>query len=491
MQEPYEDEYESAPTEDGVRGSLSAMTVDELRDLADEHGIDISGLKAKPDLVDAITLYPGIATILGMEEPSEAEAPPVEEAPPEEVGGMEPEAEAEEPTDTEESSSPGLTDQLKQAARTKVDFSVLQDFLTETVSRFKERSYDASLVTARDSISKVQEKMEDYIASCWAFAIVSAQRILEPSASNSRAAKQARARLREAEEAFQSGAFRKAGETLNALTEASRNLYEYEMEKARDRVAAQEKALQNIQAMGGDVSAALTMLRRAAEALNDNDRAHYLDLIDEADRLVDDAREGRIAEIKDAVESVESMIGETEAIGADVGQAHQLLEKVKGAVDSDDFVVASDLVSEAEQVVLEIQKSHIDKVSLMQERQVQKVKELITKVKPLIDRARSEGFQANEALQDLKGAAAAVNAGDYVNALIMAKRSQAAVKSFQRQSAAANIEPAPPEGEEGLAPDSGSVVAERACIHCGSENIEIGSKGRARCFDCGKKWKVA
>ncbi len=194
---------------------------------------------------------------------------------------------------------------------------------------------------------------------------------------------------------------------------------------------------------------------------------------------------------------MEAMIQETSSIGADVSKARGLLDKVKDAVGSDDFVAANDLVSEAEQMVLEIQKSHIDRVSEMQDRQVQKVKELIAHIKPLIDKARAEGFQANEAMQDLKGAAAAVNSGDYVNALLMAKKSYQAVKSFKSKIEAETLETSPIGLEEAeelaeLAAEEAELASpeESTCAHCGSSNVQVGSKGKARCRDCGKKFRV-
>ncbi len=489
MQEPYEDDYRAAEIADIVRGELTAMTIDELRAFAQNNKIDISGLKAKADIVDAMAIYPGIATLLGLDAGDTDEEVPAPPTPEEEVEETTPE-------EPEEPSHVALNERLRESLRTRVDFSVLDSFLSETVSKFKERSFDASLQTARDSIYKVDEKVRDYVESCWAFAIASAQKILETSNKSSRAAKEAKSRLQEAADAFQGGSFFKASELLDGLVIAAVELFNYEMEKARDRVASQEKALQNIQAMGGDVSAALTMLRRASEALNENDRASYLDLIGESDALVEKARAGRIEEIKDALDSVEAMIHETEAIGADVSGARDLLEKVKDAVRSDDFIAANDLVSEAEQMVLEIQKSHIDRVSQMKEKQIQKVKELIAHIKPLIDEARSEGFQANEAMQDLKAAAAAVNSGDYVNALLMAKKSYGAVKSFTSQAEAASLENVPVGLEEveeldALAPEEDvERQLEVTCANCGSSNIEIGSRGKSKCLDCGKKFKV-
>lgn len=493
MQESFEGEYGTQEILETVRNSLSRMKVDELRSLAEQHEIDISGLKAKADLVDAIALFPGIARVLGLDgETSETEEAgfefmeEAEEVPPEE------------PEEPEEKFAPiVLSDGVRQALRASIDFSGPEHFLSEAATKFKERSYDAAVQTAKDSVFKIEEKVKDYIEASWAFAIASAQRILETSKKSSKAAKEARKWLNETTDAFKTGSFLRSPETLEKLSAAALNLYSYEMDKARDHVESQVRALEEVRAMGGDITAASTMLKRASTALEDNDRASYLELIEDADALVLKAREARIEEIKEAAESVEAILEEARSIGADVNEAASLLEDVRKAIDSGDFTSAHDLVGRAEQVSLESQKSHMDRVAEMRDRQIEKVKELIAQIKPLIDKARTEGFQPGDALEDLKAAVEHVNADDYVNALIRAKRAYQAVKAFKSQVEAKKLETAPVRTEEtievaGAEPEpEGSVEGSvHTCVHCGSINVDVGSRGRAKCMDCGKKFRV-
>jgi septum formation inhibitor MinC len=495
MQEPFEGGYETQEILEAVRGSLSRMKVDELRSLADEHRIDISGLKAKADLVDAIALYPGIARILGLDQEDikedaaldflEEDEPVVREEP-EEVPSEEPEERAE---------PAALSERVRQALRASVDFSVLEHFLSEAATKFKERSYDAAVHKAKDSVFKIEETVRDYVEASWAFAIASAQRILETSGRTSKAAKEAKRRMDEATEAFKDGSFLRSPEILERLSTAALNLYSYEMEKAKEHVEAQERALEEIQAMGGDVTAASTMLSRAASSLEENDRASYLELIEEADDLVRRSREDRIEEIKEAADSLDAIIEEASSIGADVSEASQLLKEVREAIESADFISANDLVTKAEQVALESQKAHMDRVAQMRDKQIEKVKELIAQIKPLIDKARTEGFDAAGALEDLKAAVEHVNSGDYVNALLMAKRSYNAVKSFKSQVEAKKLQVGRARKEEDIeVPGAESEEAPKGqattCVHCGSTNVEVGFKGRAKCVDCGRKFRA-
>jgi DNA-binding transcriptional regulator YhcF (GntR family) len=494
MQEPYEGEYETQDILEAVKTSLSRMKVNELKSFASEHGIDISGLKAKGDLVDAIALYPGIARILGLDHDGSAEESDfgfLEEA--EEIAQ---EAPPEVPPEPEERAEPtALSERVRQALRASVDFSVLEHFLSEAATKFKERSYDAAVQTAKESVFKIEERVRDYVEASWAFAIASAQRILETSSRTSKAAKEAKKALDEAMEAFKDGTFLRSPELLERLSAAALNLYSYEMDRAREHVEAQRRALEEIQAMGGDITAASTMLNRAAGALEENDRASYLELVEEADALVRKAREDRIEEIKEAADSVEAIIEEARSIGADVSEASKLLKDVRKAIESEDFISANDLISNAEQVALEAQKAHMDRVAQMRDKQIEKVKELIAQIKPLIDKARTEGFQAGEAIEDLKAAVEHVNAGDYVNALLRAKKAYQAVKAFKSQVEAQKLQSAPVKTEEtieiaGTEPEEEPENPSHICVHCGSTNVEVGFKGRARCLACGKRFRI-
>ncbi len=508
MQESFRDEYGAEELAEMVRDRLAKMKAGKLRSFADEHGIDISGLEDKADLVDAITLHPGIARILGLEQEWTEEG--VAESSLEEVeeeAWEEPESEAE---------TQDLTERVEHALKASIDFTVLEHFLSEAATKFGERSYDSAVQTAKDSVLKIEEKVRDYVEAGWAFALASTQHILETSKRNTKAAKEAKRRLKEAREVFKDGSFVRSPEMLEQLSAAALNLYSHEMERAREHVAAQTKALEETQAMGGDITMASTMLAKAAHALDENHRASYLDVIKDVNEFVSKAREARIEEMNEVSESIAATIEEARSIGGDVDGASNLLGDVRSAIDGGDFIAANDLIGRAEQAALESQKSQIDRVAQMRDRQIERAKELIAKIKPVIDEARTAGFDAKEALADLKAAVEDANAGDYMNALVKAKKAYKSVKEFRSQMDAKRLEEAPAvvlepkepvearreeaaeaqKGElhevRGGTPEEAKPQAKEAqiCIHCGSENLQIGRRGRARCLDCNRRYRI-
>jgi DNA-binding transcriptional regulator YhcF (GntR family) len=509
-----------------VRMHLEALNEEELRGLAEAHDIDISGREVREDILETIAIHPGIVSILGLEEePGMEEPSPEPEEPHPEDEAHEEHAEEphpEEPKPSKKSSTPkpddgtfaGLKDHLKAALRTTVDLSGPSQYLSETVSKFRAKGFDGAILTARDAVHQMEGRAKEYIDTSWALAIASAQQIWETSKKSSKPGQKVKKVLKEASDLFKEGNTLENTSLLEKLTNVTLSLYEKEMGKAKEHVARQEKALENIEAMGGDIARARAMVDKAGTALEENHRFEYLSIIEGADELVHQAREIRIEEIREAVDSVEAVIEEARSIGADVEEASELLDQVREAVEASEFVQAHDLVSQAERVSLESQKAHMERVADLRERQLTQVKELIGQIKPLIDRARAEGFQANEAIEDLKAALEYVKTNDYVNALLRAKRAYRAVKSFQSEVEASKLAdtlqdheeilPDPPEPEmsdpesdepgepmpEVVDVEAPAPKGQVACPRCGSISVEVGSRRKAQCQSCGKKFRA-
>ncbi len=406
-----------------------------------------------------------------------------------------------------------LSKRVSQALGKTIDFSRMERLLAEAIGRFKEQSYNTAVQMARDSIFRIKGQVNDYLEVNWAVAILSTNRMLETANKASKLANEAKRRLQDALDAFRDGSFVDSPEILDRLSDAAQNLYAFEMDMAREHVAAQSRALKEVQAMGGDIGAASTMLSRAAEALAEDDWTGYLDLIEKADALVDQAKENRVNEIKASASLM----------------ASKFLDDVRKAIQAGDFVSANYLVNMAEQSAPTSKVSTTDQVTKMKERMVIKVRRFISQIAPLIERAKSDGFEADRAKKDLDSAQELLKTGDYVNALMMAKKSYEAVKGF-KGGAVPKEEPSPPEekkkdkkGKEEEAepgegkkeerepekeekeeeeaeedvkekkPKEGGELEEMIeepvlwCTRCGSVNIGVGSKGKAKCLDCGER----
>ncbi len=523
---------------DPVKEALSRKRLEELKALAKDQNVDIAGLVHKNDIVDALALHPGIGTLLGVSS-RESEIPSLEEIMAETSGRKAPEVEP--PTIPSATSPPerpwspeshpsdrekSFNELLSESLAATVDFSRVQGLLKEVSGKFQARNYDNVISIARDSVLGIDEVTKRFLKTAWAYAISASLKIIEDSDRNSDAANRAHDALEEAKRSFTAGNYIGDGRTLERLHKTSVDLFNYEVQKARQHVQAQEAALEQIQAMGGDTGQASEVLGRAAEALMAGDRPRYLEVIPKADDLISQARNARIAEIKVSLAGVEGTIKEAKSIGADVTEALQLHEQSRGSIQSGDFVNANKLIQRTERVALEAQKAQIDRVTELHRRQVEKAKKLILDTKPLIEKARAKGQDVTKALELLRQAVECVNHGDYVNGLLHIKEAGEAIKSavgpeeMRKQVPGMGLIPSEagpsmdiaPETPDPIVPDippvhseagvgtpmvvvdatpapAGGKGSEPRCPHCGSASIEMRENGKGRCFQCGGKFR--
>lgn len=525
-----EEQLERSGEGNPIKDALGRKRIEELKALAKDHNVDISGLHNKKDIVDALALHPGIASIVGVSS-YDGEVPSLEEIlnPSHSDGAASLDTPlltvAEEPRVVrEEVRGPkGFEDLLSESLASNVDFSRMQALLKEAGGKFQARNYDHVLSVARDAVVGIDDVSKRYMRTAWAYAISASLKIIEDSEKGSEPYRRAWDTLEEAKRTFTAGNYITDGRLLEKLHKNSIDLYNFEIQKARQHIQSQEAALEQIQAMGGDTSKASEVLGKAAEAIMAGDRARYLEIITKADDLVTQARNARIGEIRGAFTGVESTIKEAKAIGADTTEALQLLEQSRSSIQGGDFVNANKLISRTERVALEAQKAQIDRVTELHRRQVEKVKKLIVDTKPLLERARAKGQDTSKAMELLRQAVECVNHGDYVNGLLRIKEAAELVKSVV--SADEVTHAAPPAAPEPVvmeepardapapepmmeipmveAPQAPPITAEASlqtptvetgkgsprCPFCGSPSIELKENGKGRCFQCNGKFR--
>jgi hypothetical protein len=519
-----------------IKEALARKRIEELRALAKDQGVDISGLNHKRDIIDVLALQPGIANVLGVSSEGSSDVPSLDDILSGGQSESTPATSSFDPTPVptvsreesprHESHGPkSIEDLLQESLATTVDFSRMQSLLAEAGAKFQARNYDNVLSLSKDSVMGIDEVTRRYLKSAWGYAISASLKILEDSDRDSDSYRKAHDVLADAKKVFQSHSYITDNKLLDKLHRAVTDLYNYEIQKARQHIQAQEAVLEQIQAMGGDTTKASEILGKAAEALMGNNRAHYLEVITKADDMVTQARNARIAEIRAAFANVEDVIKEAKAIGADVTESLQLHEQARASIQAGDFVNANRLIQRTERVALEAQKAQIDRVTELHRRQVEKVKKLIVDTKPLLEKARSKGMDTTKAMDLMRQAVDCVNRGDYVNGLLHVKEAAEAIKSVvpaeempkEGRVAAASRgfeAPEPPEESvmdlpsepassilEGSVPSPPPVEAAGGgpspeggksaprCPSCGSPSIELRENGKGRCFQCGAKFK--
>lgn len=413
------------------------------------------------------------------EEPEESpdEEPPEEESPEPEEAEEEKEEPQEEPEETVAPSA-----RIQEAIQETANFRILERLQSEAATKFRERFYLTAFDEAWESISEIDGTVRQYAEVSWAFALASAQRILESAKPSTKAAKAVRNHLKKGIDTLEADEFLENPKVLQALRTSLSTLYHEEMERHRQEVAALGGELGEVQSMGGDAGPAAGVLKRAVLALARDDRETYLELSEEAESLIKKAREARIAEIKKAAEAVSPL----------------LREGVRQALERGDYVSAHYLVS----MTQEEARSYLSEQA--QDKKVVLVERIIAQIWPLIEEASVQGFGHEQAREDLEAAVEFVTQGRYADALRKARLSYQAVKAFQEGTEPGGVERGDMAGEEGsvgvpegeAAPEgtlaeveagSGDLSPEPLlwCFECGSINVEVDAKENMSCQDCG------
>ncbi len=375
---------------------------------------------------------------------------------------------------------PDLSERVREALQTTVDFSQLSELHAEAADRFHDKHYDSAFRIAQDSVAEIGDHLRRYAEVSWIFALASAHHILEHADKRSRLAKQAKEVLREAVSALDDGSFLKSAKLLEKLGTAVMDLYNHEMNKHIERVAGQGKALGELQAMGVGVATAGELFREAVTDLSRKRWDDYADRMAQLDALVEEARGERIKFIKKAIKKSPP-------------ELQAILERV---LDSGDFISANYLLNVGPLPAGEPPEAESPAEGpepLPQEKTepeegsgggwVERVNELIASIEPLIEQAEEKGYSTKKPKKDLEAARKLFKAGKYAEALRMARKAYTAVKAFNP----------PPEGEAPAGGEEGAALVEAMerplvwCIYCGSTSVGPDSQGVNRCMDCGRE----
>lgn len=374
----------------------------------------------------------------------------------------------------EQAEMPDLSDRVRGALETHVDFSRLRELHAEAVDRFHEKHYDSAFRIAQDSVAEIGDHVRRYAEVSWIIALTSAHHILDAADKRSRMAKQAKEVLQDAVNALDNGSFLTSANLLEKLGAAVMDLYNHEMNKHIERVAGQGKALGELQAMGVGIATAGELFREAVADLSRKRWDDYNDRMAQLDSMVEEARAQRVKVIREAITKIPP-------------ELQVIVERV---LESGDFISANYLLN-----VGQMAPAGADETpELPPEKEpkageevrggwIERVNELIASIEPLIAQAEEQGYSTKKPSKDLEAARKLFKGEKYAEALRMARKAYTAVKAF-------NL---PPEGGGDAGKEEGAPLVgamERPlvwCIYCGSTSVGPDSNGVNRCMDCGRE----
>jgi hypothetical protein len=370
-----------APKPPSLERLLSVMKLKDLRDLAARHSVDVSKLRKKKEIAEALVTSPRAQPIYNEVRPEleavAAAPPPTPKLPP-----------------LDDADADILLFASKNA---EVDLGRSEDLLDQARMRFEERNFERSIGAADEAAGLIRSNAETLQRSAWAYAILSCQRLIEDCGKAGREVDDAAALLLQVKTAFRTNALGSQPDLLARLQEVSRSLYSQEIQRSRAEIYRVQEIIGNAANMGANVVLPDEALNRARDALRRNDHLLALQLAAEAERLTNETRKARIKEIEDAIPLTASIITEARNVGAEVAEAERWLDKARVAATGREHVLAGELVKRAERAAMQSQHHQIEKAMELRRRQVEKAQAVIGAVEPLVDEAYRFDIDVTEA----------------------------------------------------------------------------------------------
>lgn len=455
---------------------LADKTTDELRQIALKHGVDVSTFRKKKEIISALSSHPSagaIAESLRSERQLESIEGELEEVRSEIAQAVQ-QATAPPPADT------SIDPMLRQALSLEIDFDQCEDLLDQARMRFEERNFEGSLSAAVEARESAERCRRDFEKSVMAYAILSAQRLVEECGKAGRNVEQATEILRRAEKLYKSGESAGREDMLRDMEAVSRSLFSAEVQRARDQIHSAQETVREVANLGADVRKAEETLNEARDSLR---RSEYQTSIERAARAVEfaeNAREDRMKSIEEAIPVTVSIIEEAKHVGADVSEAERLVSKAKTAITSKEYLLASELVKRAERAAMETQQNQILKAMELRRRQVEKAQNIIMQVEPVIEEADSFGIDTSEAQTLMQQAKDILAEGDYVNGTVFARNAAESARRLEPKLVEERIKRGIIKPTEGV------------CASCGSTRLEFTDDGWSDCKDCGYafRWRA-
>lgn len=243
-------------------------------------------------------------------------------------------------------------------------------------------------------------------------------------------------------------------------------------DSARERLAATRDAIREAANLGAGVGAAEDAWKDAARSMEQG----KLDAADEdlgrASRLAAEARERRIKEIDSALSTVADHISAARKVGADVADAEDLRLRAVDATTSREYVLAGELIRQAERVAIQAQLQQINRAIQLRESQIERARAIIAGCEPLLQEAESYDLNVADVRTLLRQARDVLTKGDYLAGLTFAHNAEEAAYRLSSQVEAERT-------RRGIArPAPGT------CGACGSAHLLFYEDGWGRCTDC-------
>jgi len=466
-----------------IEKKLSDLTVIELRKLARERSIDISGAIRKKELIDKILVWdkaPKIGTILMPEKDiSEAEAP-------EEL-----KTEGEVVLESEKLERGKLTEGPKISAKTKEEEKLVEireyirfmegnrpsffgiDGLLEGVTtKYGTGDYYGAI----QAIKTVRERASDFYSHFRIFTnalgIDASERLLEEAVRRGTLSQERANKLvKTAMFGFVEGSPKKREETLEQLENGALEAFDKIIGNLDKDLKIYHQRANELKEIGADVVEAIRLLTEAEKLKTALKLQEAKEQLNSAKNLLKQVEKVRLEEIRYAIPRVRSAIEEAKSIGIDITEPEKELKKASYYIERGEIKLCVESLTKSESVVDQMQHAKLSTDPALRTSQLEKARKITKQLSPFLTDVGSYGIDISEVMHYLRNAQIAITHGDSINAPKFARRADELAKSFVKEL-------------EKLKKRSIHLDDER-CERCGQEMLYKFDTGIKRCANCG------
>lgn len=459
---------------------LKSLKVGDLKAFARDFEIPLGKAKKKGELVDiilpgltnesVIVLFDAVQPKINLEEIGE-ELVEVEKDLEEVVHKL------------EVSSTPDMADiyaidqKLADVVKQDMDLTNVATMLDTGRIKFLDRKYLESMTLLMESAKTCQMFYENYKDVTHAFVILSAEKILEECRQAESNDENAADSLIHAKRTFPEGG-KKRDEAIQDLLDLANNVHREEIIYLENRLAQVEPLINAMRVQGVDVFNAERYLHRAREAFLIGELSNVNDHLEKAQYTAEESKDIWISEIYDDIPRVESIIKQANDLGADTTSAEKHLGQSKVAFENEDYSLCAELKKLAERKAMESQHSQIQKAAQLEREKFGDAEKILATLTSIIREAEAYGINIQEINLSISSARNAIINNDYVNALTYAREADEQSKPIWTQIKA----------QRDAVLSSGQTL--KQCQACNTPGITALQSGKAVCVNCGMVYDV-
>lgn len=462
---------------------LGSMSVESIKEFGSSIGVDLSGFSQVAECTEA--LKPSISGAC-LKKLFGAADTPVTQKQLENIGDelVEVDKDVESVVQNlEHRPAPDMTDiyvidqKLADVVKMNIDYSNVASMLDVGRIKFLDRKYVESMSILNEAIKASESMISLYNDITQAFIILSAEKILEECRDSKNNDEKAADALIHAKRTFSTPGPNRQ-EAIRRLSEIAANVHREEVIFLEQRMAFVEPLINAMKVQGVDVFNAERYLHRARESFLLGDLASVTAYLDKALNMANESKDRWIQEIGNDIPRVESILNQAAELGADVSAAQKHLAQAKSAFDNQDYSLCSELKKQAERKAMESQHSQIQKAAKLEKEKLGDAEKILNSLVPMMREAEVYGIQASEMSGAVQAARTALMNNDYVNALTYARDAEARSKPVWTQIKASRE----------------AVIASREplrqCNSCNTASLKVFPNNKAACVNCGMVYDI-